>query len=177
MRFTIVIALMLGLVGTSHAAQRQFVASYGDDTNPCTLVQPCRTLNTAIAVVDVNGEVVVLDSAGYGTATITKNVSIVAPPGIYAGTTVPSGGTGIVVDAPNATVLLRGLTINALGGLYGIRFLNGRQLTIDHCVIANATMAGIDFVPDNATLTISHSRKYEETETSVFRQPGRIKSA
>lgn len=157
MRLALAIAFGLSFLGTSHAAQRQFVASYGDDTNPCSLVQPCRSLNAAIAAVDVNGEVIVLDSAGYGTAVITKDVSIVAPPGIYAGTTVPSGGTGIEVNASNANVVLRGLTINALGGLYGIRFVTGKQLTIDHCIIANATMSGIDFVSSSATLTISNS--------------------
>jgi hypothetical protein len=54
------------------AAQRTFVASYGLDTNPCTHDQPCRAFTAALAVTSAGGEVVALDSAGYGTATIAQ---------------------------------------------------------------------------------------------------------
>ena len=69
----------------SIAAQRTFVASTGLDTHPCSISTPCRSFGTAIAHTDDNGEIIVLDSAGYGTVTIAKSVSIIAPPGIYAG--------------------------------------------------------------------------------------------
>jgi hypothetical protein len=64
------------------AVQRTFVASYGVDTNPCSLTQPCRTFAAAVALTSTNGEVIVLDSAGYGSVTISQPVSIVAPPGV-----------------------------------------------------------------------------------------------
>lgn len=87
--------------------QRTFVASTGLDTNPCSLSQPCRSFNHAMSQTSDNGEVVVLDSAGYGPATITTSVSIIAPPGVYAGVSV-CVGTGITLNASGIRVLLRG---------------------------------------------------------------------
>ena len=55
----------------------------------------------AIVQTSNGGEIVVLDSAGYGPVVINKPVSIVAPPGVYAGVSV-LGGTGIVVNAASA---------------------------------------------------------------------------
>jgi hypothetical protein len=127
--------LLLGAVPlTAQAAQRTFVASSGVDTNPCSLVAPCRSFGTAVAAVAVGGEVIVLDSAGYGAVTITKSVSIVAPPGVYAGV----NGFGIVVDGFNVRVVLRGLTLSNLvaGGGTGIDFAQGAALHIENCIVS-----------------------------------------
>ena len=56
-------------------AQRTFVSSTGVDSHPCNLAQPCRSFASAIAQTDIGGEVIVLDSAGYGPVTITQSVS------------------------------------------------------------------------------------------------------
>ncbi len=72
-------------------AQRTFVASSGADTNSCAITQPCRSFASAIALTAAGGEVIVLDSAGYGPVTITQSVSIIAPPGVYAGITAFAG--------------------------------------------------------------------------------------
>jgi hypothetical protein len=55
-----------------------------------------------------------VDSGGYGAVTIGKTVSIISPPGIYAGISVFSGA-GVAINAPGATVVLRGLSINCQG--------------------------------------------------------------
>jgi len=60
-------------------AQRTFVASTGNDAAPCSLAQPCRGFARAITQTNAGGEVIVLDSAGYGPVTITKSVSLIAP--------------------------------------------------------------------------------------------------
>ena len=78
--------------------QRTFVASYGVDTSACSLASPCRSFAVAISKTNPTGEVIVLDSAGYGPVTITQSVTITAPPGVYAGITVPASTTGIVVN-------------------------------------------------------------------------------
>ena len=70
---------------------RTFVASSGVDTNDGRLATPCRSIGAALAQTDPGGEIVVLDSAGYGTVTINKAVSVIAPLGIYAGITVTAG--------------------------------------------------------------------------------------
>ena len=68
--------------------QRTFVASTGNDLNSCILTAPCRGFAHAITQTNLGGEVIVLDSAGYGPVTITQSVSIIAPAGVYAGVSV-----------------------------------------------------------------------------------------
>jgi hypothetical protein len=59
--------------------------------------------------------VIVLDSAGYGPVAITKSVSLVAPPGVYAGISV-FAGDGIDINVGSSdTIILRGLTVNNQG--------------------------------------------------------------
>jgi hypothetical protein len=124
------------------AAQRTFVASSGSDAHPCTLSQPCRSCGAAIAKTSSDGEVIVLDSAGYGPVTITQSISITAPAGIYAGVTVTSGD-GIVIDGPGIVVGLRELSINGQGGHFAIRFVQGAHLLVEDCEIAKLD-SGID---------------------------------
>src|SRR5438876_11304630 len=104
------------LIATSViAAPRTFVASTGLDTNPCSRSAPCRSFSSALAVTDSDGEVIVLDSAGYGPVTIAQSAALIAPLGVYAGVTA-STGDGIIVNiAPAARVVLKGLSINSGG--------------------------------------------------------------
>jgi hypothetical protein len=135
------LALSLALPGAAVAsAQRTFVASNGNDANPCSLASPCRSFGAAIAQTNARGEVVVLDSAGYGRVTIGKSVTIVAPAGVYAGITVLAGTNGIDVLTPGLAVVLRGLSINGQGGVHGIYMNVASDLAVERCQIAN--MAG-----------------------------------
>src|SRR5438477_7651459 len=98
------------------ATPRTFVSGLGNDANPGSLTSPKRSFGSALTVTDPGGEIIVLDSAGYGPVTVTKSVRIVCPTGVYAGITVTSGD-GIAVSAgASDTVVLRGLTINSAGG-------------------------------------------------------------
>jgi len=151
-------ALLLGLSSATlaHAiAQRTFVASTGADANTtfnCSLVKPCRGFAAAISVTNAKGEVLVLDSAGYGAIpSITQEVSINAPTGIYGGISVFSGD-GITINAGSATVVLRGLVINGQGGGNGITITNALTVHIENCVIAN--MSGIGISHLNGTLEV-----------------------
>src|SRR5512138_668523 len=78
------------------AAQRTFVSTSGVNNPACSLAAPCRDFAAAIAATSVNGEVIVLDSGGYGPVTITQSASIIAPPGVYAGISVSAGLDGVV---------------------------------------------------------------------------------
>ena len=130
-----VIALALAATDVHATAQRTFVASTGLDTNACSLMQPCRSFNAALAQANVGGEVIVLDSAGYGEFTVTKSVTITAPVGVYAGISVPAATNGVTVDAPGAIVVLRGLTIVGLSVSVtdGIHFSQGAELHVERC--------------------------------------------
>lgn len=121
--------------------QRTFVASSGNDANPCSLTLPCRGFAAAIVQTADGGEVIVLDSAGYGPATISQAITITAPAGIYAGISVASGN-GITVNAPSAKVVLRGLTINGIGGTQGISHTDG-DLHVERCTVSGVSGAGI----------------------------------
>jgi hypothetical protein len=140
--------LLVALQTTQAVAQnaRSFVSGQGSDSNPCTRAAPCRSFGTAIGATNAGGEVVVLDSAGYGPFTIGKAISIVNPGGVEASITAPAlSNYGIDVQAgTNDTVALRGLTLEAAGGGVtaagtGIAFHSGLRLEITDCVIHNFT--------------------------------------
>jgi len=126
------------------SAQRTFVASTGSDANSannCSIVLPCRSFAAALGVTSAGGEVLVRDSAGYGTVSIGQSVSIVAPPGVYAGISVPSGA-GVAVSGSGLKVVLRGLTINGQGGSAGISvFGSNLEVHIEGPVISG--LAGV----------------------------------
>lgn len=118
------------------AAGRTFVASYGSG-NICSLAAPCRLFSEAHAVTDNGGEIVALDSAGYGILTITKSISIIAPAGIHAGV-IANNSTGIVIDGAGIEVTLKGLDISGTGNPQnGIDFRQGSKLTVDRCTVRN----------------------------------------
>jgi hypothetical protein len=119
------------------AAPRTFVASFGNDANVCSLPLPCRGFARALTQTDPGGEILVLDTAGYGAVTVDKAVSIIAPAGVYAGISATSGD-GIVVNAPGAIVVLRGLDINGTGTSAGSGILHqaAASLLIDHCTVS-----------------------------------------
>ena len=129
------------VVGAANAAQRTFVASYGSDAWPCTLAQPCRGFQAAIDAVSPGGEVVALDSAGYGAMSISKAVSVIVPPGVHAGlsptTGIPIPGypgqfTVVLIDiADTDVVVLRGLNINHQGNLTGVQLRGLAKLCVN----------------------------------------------
>jgi hypothetical protein len=130
-------AVSLAPVTAFAAQQRSFVASDGLDTNNCTRPAPCRSFGAAIAQTLAGGEVIVIDSAGYGPVAITGPISLIAPPGVYAGVTV-SSGVGIAINAgASDLVVLRGLSINNVAsGAAGIVVSSGARVMIDRCAIS-----------------------------------------
>lgn len=142
-------AAALAVLPTAASAQatRTWVSGVGDDANPCSRTQPCKTFAGAISKTATAGEINVLDPGGYGGVTITKAITIVSE-SMEAGVLV-SGTNGIVVNAPStASVVLRGLDIEGLGtGLNGVRFLAGQSLTVADSTINGFTQAGVSVAP------------------------------
>ena len=135
-------ALLVALASASaSASQRAYVSAIsGDDANiatGCVVTAPCRWFTGAISAVDPGGELVVLDSGAYGTVTITKSISIISAPGVYAGISVFSGD-GITIATSGIHVVLRGLNINRISGSgNGINMTAGDSLVVENCVITN----------------------------------------
>src|SRR5437870_8391365 len=91
------------------AAQRTFVsAASGSDANTCTRALPCRSFAAALQFTDPDGEVIVVDSGGYGPVTITQAVSLISPEGVHAGITAASRNA-ITLEAGDSA---RGVLIN-----------------------------------------------------------------
>src|SRR6516162_10067472 len=82
----------------AQARARVFVASYGNDANPCTFGSPCKTFQHAVDVVDDGGEVTAIDSAGFGPINIAKSVTITSPDGVEAGIVASPGSPAIAID-------------------------------------------------------------------------------
>ena len=143
------LAVLLSIAAPAWAArQRTFVASNGDDVVnapfDCDLTHPCRTFNVAIAHTLAKGEIVILDTAGYGPMTIDKSVKVIGPSGVYGGISVQSGGpnTGVVINAGDTDVVtLRGLDIVGVSGapLIGIDVQNAGTVHIEKTSINNFT--------------------------------------
>ena len=123
------------------AAQRTFVsAASGSDANPCTRALPCRSFAVALLFTDPDGEVIVVDSGGYGPVTITQPVSLISPDGIYAGITSVSGNA-ITVNAGNAAhVVVRNLSLEPQGS--GNRGIDAQ--TVAALCVEKSAVTGFD---------------------------------
>lgn len=114
----ICLALLVACAAGSLYAQapRTFVSGTGVDTGTCPSTAPCRSFSFAFSQTSSGGDIVALDTAGYGVLTITHAVNIIVPPGILGAITVPTAGTGITINAPSTDVVrVRGVHINAGG--------------------------------------------------------------
>ena len=138
--------------------QRTFVSAHtGSDANPCGPTTPCRSFGAAMALTLSGGEIIVLDSGGYGTVTIDKSVSIVSPAGVYAGVSTFSG-TAITINTASLTIVLEGLTLNGLGGLIGIaQNAAVGTLYVKRCLITGFSDTGIGLGGNGAQLFLAET--------------------
>jgi hypothetical protein len=136
---------MSATVGT---VQRTFVsAATGNDANPCSRTAPCRNFAAAIAQTAQNGEVIALDSGGYGPVTINQSIALIAPQGVYAGITAFSGNNAIEINAATTdTVILRGLTLNSLNANIGVNVDSVGKLIVDDVTIKNFNNVAMEVV-------------------------------
>ena len=141
----------------ANARARVFVASYGNDGNPCTFGSPCKTFQAAVNAVDVGGEVTAIDSAGFGPISINKSVTITSPAGVEAGVVPAAGGDGVDINiGPSDAVVLRGLTMNgSSGGNNGIVSKTGGNLTVIDCVVQNFLFDGIQLAPTSGFINFT----------------------
>lgn len=162
-------------------ATRTWVSGVGDDANPCSRTAPCKTWAGAISKTAPGGEIDALDPGGFGALTITKAITIEGT-GNFASTLV-AGTNGFVVAAGlNDVVTIRrvsfqGLLAGGNGGTNGIRFISGKSLSVDNCIIQNFNGKGIDFEPSNSSpetteLLVRDTFIMETTNEGILVQPG-----
>jgi hypothetical protein len=127
---------------------RSFVKSTGLDSNPCTLAAPCRTFQQAVNSTSPNGEIDVLDTAGYGAFTISNPIAIINDVGL-AGVQAASG-IGITINT-TGSVELKGLTIEGIGtGSIGIQYTAAGNLEVQDCLISGFS-SGIAYQPNGTS--------------------------
>lgn len=134
-------------------ANRVFVsARSGNNANACDNINtPCQTFAGAVTQLNPGGEAIVLDSGGYGPVTITKSLTIEAPPGVLAFIHPPSNDAITINAGPADKVILRGLTLNA--GLNGITVNSVGTLTVENCSITGFVHAGLQILGAGAVQT------------------------
>ncbi|MBX3675036.1 MAG: right-handed parallel beta-helix repeat-containing protein [Burkholderiales bacterium] len=152
----------LFLSSAAHAQLfRAYLAINGNDANPCTLPQPCRLLPAALNAVASGGEIWLLDSANYNTATvnITKSVTILAVPGAV-GSVVATAGSAISIATAGVKVALRNLVLVPLpggGGTSGVVMTAGNRLALEGCLLAG--------LPNG--ITVSGDMRLRVSDTTV----------
>jgi hypothetical protein len=145
--------LALGLhAAPAQAITRTFIASFGNDANPCTRPLPCRLLQAAHNATDNHGEIHALDPAGYGAVTITKSISIINDGTGNAISQAPTSPpyTSITINAANTeTITIRGFYLEGAyaSNATGIKFMSGSKLNISNCVLHGFMNTAIDFTP------------------------------
>lgn len=137
--------------------QRTAVSVLGNDANNCAVITPCRSFARAVSQTNPGGEVVALDSAGYGTFTADRTITVQAAPGAYAGITATAGNAVQITAGASDKIVLRGLTINGLGtAAAGIAFTGGgAEVQVENCLITGFVNWGIiSFYPIRVQDTI-----------------------
>ncbi len=189
----LLLVLFVALPAGLHAqATKIFVASTGSDANDGSRGNPKRTFQAAHDAVAAAGQIVVLDTSGYGALTITKSLAVTVPPGVNGFVTVSGGAPGIVINAGAAdSIALRGLIIEGGGANQsstsnGIEVNSAASVTVEDCTVRNffsgiftvnngnlylrrCTLrgcdAGLDLEPGNAdsrAATIAESCRFEQ---------------
>jgi hypothetical protein len=121
--------------GTAFAIDPSYVRSDGSDSNACTLIAPCKTLQKAHDVTDDGGSIYALDAtADYGQLTITKGITIYAPtndPSQRPSISVGSGNAVTVNASSGDTVTLINMQLDGQGTAgNGIQFNSGFELRV-----------------------------------------------
>jgi hypothetical protein len=147
----------LALAGVGEATvPRAFVSINGLDTNPCSAVQPCRSFNQALTVVEAGGEIVVQDSGGYSTGfTITQGVTIDAAGFNASVISLGSGSLCTINAGVSDRVVLRGISFHGASvGTDAIGVTQVGSLYVEHCSIAEFIGDGVD-MPNGGNLWVT----------------------
>jgi hypothetical protein len=106
------------------------------------------------------GEIVITQSGGYGDATggltITKSISIIAEPGVFAAL-APTSGNGVTIATAGIKVGIRGLTVNGRGGTNGISVSSDASVSIEGCSISGFNSGGVTANSANAKVRMVNS--------------------
>jgi hypothetical protein len=178
------IAFLLTLIITALASipahaqpTRVFVSGLGLDTNPCTVTQPCRSFQQAYNTVAVNGEINVLDPAGYGPPfTVTHGISIQGHGWgeITQGASCPTCDAITISVTTGEPVTLNGLILDGAGtGQFGINITSGLSVQILNSIVRHFQVGIINGTSTNgANLLIEDTVASDNIVAGIVVNPG-----
>ena len=146
-----VFLLMLVVAATFAQNNRSAVSLTGSDANSCTTASPCRSFGVAMTNTNAGGEIIALDSAGYGPFSIIQSVTVSGAPGVHAAITVVSGNGITITLGASDRVVLRNLVLIGNGGGFGI-FATGGEVRIAGLTFRGFSQEGIQVLHGNVTL-------------------------
>jgi hypothetical protein len=163
LRVTLTASLLLASAAPAQPLLfRTYVASFGVDTNPCTLQAPCRLLPAALGAVADGGEIWMLDSANYNITPVNigKSVTILAVPGAVGSIVSQYNSPAVEIEFDNLKVTLRNVVIGPVVGAGpspgGVVLSGASDLTIEDSVIEDLPYLGVG-VSSGGRLKISNS--------------------
>lgn len=165
-RFFLVSCLsFIGIIAMAQAT-RTWVSGVGDDANPGSRTAPCKTFAGAISKTAAGGEINVIDPGGFGAVTIVKSITIDG--GSSFASILASSTNGIIINAPDAVVTIRHLSINGSGnGINGIRILAAKKVQIEDCYIANFLQKGIEVNTTTACTVIINNVTIHNADEAI----------
>jgi hypothetical protein len=156
---TLALAATLSTVtANAQTAIRTFVSTAGSDSNPCTITQPCRHFQAAVAVTALGGEVDALEPGAYGSFIIGQAITIEGQGWSYVAP--GANGNAITINAGSGIVTIRGVSLNGIGGgAHGIFSTGSGSINIIDTMVTNFADSGIAIQPGTGALnlTISNS--------------------
>jgi hypothetical protein len=181
MKRIVVLLAAMSLSALPSLAQnpRSFVATTGNDANTCTRNNECRTFARALAVTNAGGEVIAIDSGGFGPFYVSQAVTVAAAPGVIASLTGVAPISAVSVNAPStARVVLRGLTIimPPTTSAIAVAATGFGELDISHCTVTGGGDGILVAGPAGSFATISDSVASDAygANIAVFFTPTRI---
>ena len=149
--------IMISAVATQATVLRAFVSSTGNDANAasnCPQTTPCKTFAGAFPVVTPGGELIALDTSGYGPLTsINKAITIATVPGATAFVVVATSTNGFTINGgATDAITLRNINFNGSGAASttGIQHNSGK-LVVENCRFAQLAI-GVNVVNAQANL-------------------------
>ena len=153
------LAICLFVVSTSVFAQsaRTFVSIHGADSGLCPATTPCRSLSYAYTQTNSGGDIVMVDSGGFGFPfTISKAINIMAPAGVFGVIQINTNTTtGIDINAGVSDIVrIDGITFVGTGqglGDIGIKVGQCKRAELSN-ITARHVQVGIKIVADTRVL-------------------------
>jgi hypothetical protein len=156
MKYQSIIAL-IATASAAFASGTVYVASTGNDANPCTRTQPCRTFAGAQNVLTTDGNTILaLDSADYSTGatlSLTYTVDTIDGGPQGASFTGPNGGAALAIGFGEAFTIKNLNIITGIGaGSIGISAPSiGSPVNLDHVTIHSTVPGGNQATAISAT--------------------------